>query len=78
MSFLIGKGAVEVTAIRQEIKTVSLTIHFQCTPSDLAEPETQATIRQISKSAVKYLIDEHFIPKDQDKWLIHVGIVSKE
>ena len=78
MSFLIGKGAVEVVSIKQETRELDLIIYFQCKPEDLARSDVQEQIVQCTDYAMEYLKSEHFIPRDSRTWKQKIGIVSKE
>lgn len=53
---------VEVTTLNPVTKTFSLVVHVKAAPLQMHTPEVQERVSLRVQSAVKYLVDEGFIP----------------
>jgi len=67
---------VEVTTIDAKRKTFALLVHVQAMPIQMHSPEIQHLISHRVQYAVKYLVDEGFIPdpRNEDWKCILAGV----
>jgi len=69
-------GPVEFNSINEEVHSMSVMIHLVGNQTDLQNPQYKELISGKVQLAVKYLIDEGFIPgKKEDEWMLHIGAI---
>lgn len=61
-SFVLGD--VEVTNINPDLKTFSVIVHVKAAPMQMHTPEIKAHVNHRVMYAVRYLVEEGFIPND--------------
>ena len=58
---------VEVVNINPVLKSFSVIVHVQAAPLQMHTPEVQEHVNHRVRYAVKYLVDEGFIPDPHDE-----------
>lgn len=58
---------VEVTTLNPTTKTFSLVVHVKAAPIQMHTPQVQEHVNSRVRAAVKYLVDEGFIPDPHDE-----------
>jgi len=68
-------GAVEVTSVNEELKSIHLMVHITARPQDVKTMQVQAWVGSQLHNACKYLVSEGFITGDINLWLTHIGAI---
>jgi len=58
---------VEIVNINKALKTFSLVVHVKAAPTQMYSAEIQGRITERVQCAVKYLVDEGFIPDPKNE-----------
>lgn len=68
-------GAVEVTSVNEQVRSIHLMVHITARPQDVKTMEVQAWTTSQIQNACRYLVNEGFVTEPLDSWLTHIGAI---
>lgn len=68
-------GAVEVTSVNEELRSIHLMVHIFARREDVNTPGIQLFVGTQVQTTCQYLISEGFISGNLNLWLTHIGAI---